>query len=125
MTATRQRAVVSPDEVLTKAVLRASDHLGLTQRELAGILGLSEASLSRLASGKKLLAVRSKEGELALLFVRIYRSLDALVGGDEQNRKLWLRSENRYFEAIPLEMMQRIRGLVDVAGYLDTMRGKT
>jgi len=43
----------------------------------------SEASVSRLQTGRGL-DPETKEGELALLFLRLYRSLDALVGGDER-----------------------------------------
>lgn len=111
--------------VLTRAVMRAAGLLGVSQKELSRILGVSAASLSRLASGERLLDPESKEGELGLLFVRIFRSLDALLGGDDENRRLWLRGENLYLGGVPLELMQSVRGLVDVAGYLDAMRGKT
>ena len=112
-------------QVLTRAVLRAADILGVSQKELAAIIGVSAATLSRLAGGQKLLAPDTKEGELALLFVRVFRSLDALLGGDDANSRTWLRSENLYLAGVPIELMQSVRGLVDVADYLDAMRGKT
>ncbi len=112
-------------QVLTKAVLRAAGILELSQKELAGIIGVSAATLSRIAGGQKSLLPQSKEGELALLFVRAFRSLDALLGGDEANARTWLRSENLYLAGVPAELMQSVRGLVDVADYLDAMRGKT
>ena len=63
--------------VLTQASLRAAELLGLSAAALARVLGVSEASVSRLAAGTRLIAPASKEGELALLLVRVYRSLDA------------------------------------------------
>ena len=39
--------------VLSKAFLRASEKLGLVQKEQARILGLSPASLSRLSRGER------------------------------------------------------------------------
>lgn len=111
--------------VLTKAVLRAADILGISQKELAAIIGVSAATLSRVASGQKLLSPQTKEGELALLFVRVFRSLDALLGGDDTNSRIWLRTENLYLAGVPAELMQSVRGLVDVADFLDAMRGKT
>ena len=35
-----------------------------------------------------------KSFELALLFIRLFRSLDAIVGGDEAVARAWLRNEN-------------------------------
>lgn len=111
--------------VLTKAVIRAGQLLGLSQRELGELLGLSPASVSRMHGGKLLLDPTSKEGELALLFLRIFRSLDALLGGARESLRAWLRTENLHLAGIPLERMKTIQGLVDVAVYLDAMRGKT
>lgn len=109
--------------VLTKALLRAGQRLGLSQRELGSIVGLSPSSVSRLHQGKIAVAPSSKEGELALLFLRVFRSLDALLGSSAEGCKAWLRSENHHLGGIPLERMQTIAGLVDVANYLDAMRG--
>ena len=47
----------------------------------------------------------SKEGELAMLLVRVYRSLDALVGGDKEQRLAWLRSTNRFMNARPADLL--------------------
>ena len=112
----------APDAVLSKAVLRAAGLLGLSSRSLARILGVSEASVSRLASGSRSIDPASKEGELALLLVRVYRSLDALVGTDAAQRKAWLESFNRALNGRPIELLQRTDGLVHVVAYLDAMR---
>jgi len=112
----------APDAVLSKAVLRAAGLLGLSSRSLARILGVSEASVSRLASGSRTIDPASKEGELALLLVRVYRSLDALVGTDAAQRKAWLESFNRALNGRPIELLQRTDGLVHVVAYLDAMR---
>ena len=110
------------DAVLTKAVLRAAQLLGLSSRGLARILGVSEASVSRLAAGSRSIDPASKEGELALLLIRVYRSLDALVGTDATQRKAWLESENRALNGRPVDLLQRTDGLVHVVAYLDAMR---
>jgi len=111
--------------VLTKAVVRAAQILGLSQRELGQILGLSPASVSRMHGGKLHLGPETKEGELALLLLRVFRSLDALVGGETESLRAWLRADNLHLAGVPLERMKTIQGLVDVAVYLDAMRGKT
>jgi hypothetical protein len=90
---------------------------------LAAVLGSSEASVSRLQHARDL-APASKEGELALLFLRAYRSLDALVGGDDDKARKWLHAENDHLRGIPAERMRTVEGLVDVVQYLDAMRGR-
>jgi hypothetical protein len=118
----RPQAAPAPDAVLTKAVLRAAELLGLSSRTLSRILGVSEASVSRLVAGNRSIDPASKEGELALLLVRVYRSLDALVGTDPAQRKAWLESPNRALNGRPIELLQRTDGLVHVVAYLDAMR---
>jgi transcriptional regulator with XRE-family HTH domain len=122
------RAVPPPapaaDVVLTKAVVRAAALLELSQRELAGILGVSEATASRLCADRyRLSPQRAKEWELARLFVRLFRSLDALWGHDDLARS-WLGSENLALAARPRELLTSVEGLVRVVGYLDAARGR-
>ncbi|MEQ1690212.1 MAG: MbcA/ParS/Xre antitoxin family protein [Gemmatimonas sp.] len=111
-----------PAAVLTKALLRAAERLALRQRDLAAILGSSEASVSRL-NQERTLEPTSKEGELALLFLRAYRSLDTLVGGDELAAREWVHASNTHLRGIPAERMRTVEGLVDVVRYLDAVRG--
>jgi transcriptional regulator with XRE-family HTH domain len=119
----QRHASADPADVLRKAVLSASTRLGLRQRDLAGVLGASEASVSRLQRGRGI-APTSKEGELALLFLRVYRSLDALVGGDDTRARAWLHAPNDHLGGIPADRLMQVEGLVDVAQYLDAMRGR-
>jgi len=113
----------APAPVLAKAVLSAAGRLGMRSRQLATVLGSSEASISRLQHGRGL-EPESKEGELALLFLRLYRSLDALVGGDDAKARAWLASPNEHLASIPAERIKTVEGLVDVVQYLDAMRGR-
>jgi len=111
-----------PASVLTKAVLQAAELLKLSSVALARILGVSEASVSRLFAGSRQIDPESKEGELALLLVRVYRSLDALVGTDAAQRNAWMQSHNRGLNGRPVELIQRAEGLAAVVAYLDAMR---
>jgi len=108
--------------VLTKAALRAADRLGLSGRQLAEIVGVSEATVSRWKRGESLLEPGSKPFELAALLVRTFRSLDAITGGDEAVARRWLASPNTALAARPVERMVQVQGLVDVATYLDARR---
>lgn len=111
--------------VLAKAALSAAKRLDLRNKQLAAIIGTSEAFVSRLktASGRGLDPNR-KEGELALLFLRLYRSLDTLVGGDDDKARAWLHAHNDHVRGIPAERIQTVEGLIDVVQYLDAMRGR-
>jgi len=79
--------------------------------------------VSRLQTGRGL-DPGSKEGELALLFLRLYRSLDALVGGDDERARQWLHADNHHLAGVPAERIASVEGLVDVVQYLDAMRGR-
>lgn len=116
-------AAASPESVvLTKAVLRAAEHLHLTSKLLATTLGLSEASVSRMKSGDYLLHRGQKSFELAVLFVRLYRSLDAIVGGDDAVAGAWLRNDNTVLGDKPANLIQSVSGLMNVIHYLDARR---
>lgn len=113
---------VSAASVATKAALRAADHLHVSNRSLARIIGVSEASVSRMRAGTYTLAPDDKPFELAMLFVRLYRALDAIVGGDEAAAAAWLRSENHALGAAPLALLHTVQGLMHVVQYLDARR---
>jgi len=118
------RTPASAAAVLSKAVVRAARLLGCTQRDVAGVLGISEATASRLFGGKYLLSAdRAKEWELALLFVRVFRSLDALWGHEDTARQ-WLASPNLALGGPPHELLRSVEGLVRVVAYLDAARGR-
>jgi Protein of unknown function (DUF2384) len=123
MTAPISLAGRDPARVVAKAVLSAAGRLGLRNRHLAAVIGSSEASVSRLQHGRGL-DPETKEGELALLFLRLYRSLDALVGGDDDKAHQWLFTENAHVTGVPAERIKTVEGLVDVVQYLDAMRGR-
>ena len=108
--------------VLTKATLRAAELLDITSRMLASIIGVSEATVSRMRRQEFLLERGTKPFELAVLFVRLFRSLDAIVGGDESIARAWLKNANTAFDGAPIEKIQTISGLVDVIAYLDSRR---
>ncbi len=112
-----------PAPVLARATLAAARRLDLRNRHIAEIIGTSEAFVSRLKAGRGIDPQRS-EGQLALLFLRLYRSLDALVGGDDQKARAWLHTHNDHVSGIPAGRIRTVEGLVDVVQYLDAMRGR-
>jgi hypothetical protein len=117
------REAPSPSGVLSKALVAAARALGLNQAEVGAVLGSSPASMSRTFGQERGIEPDSAEGRFALLFIRIFRSLDALVGGDEEKARGWLRAENHHLGAPPVTLLSNAPGLVHVAEYLDAMRG--
>ena len=124
MSASARRLAPEPDpsSVLTKAVARAAERLDISRALLARILGVSPATVTRLYSGEYKLDERRKEWEFALLFVRVFRSLDSIVG-NEQTARQWLNSENRGLNGRPVDLIRQTEGLVRVVHYLDASRG--
>jgi hypothetical protein len=117
-----RRTAASNREVATRAALRAAGRLGLSNKAFGRIIGVSEATVSRMGSGSYSLAPGDKPFELAMLFVRLFRALDAITGGDEAVASAWLRNENVALGGTPLALIQSVSGLVHVLGYLDARR---
>lgn len=110
--------------VVTKAVVRAADALGLTARRLGEVIGVSEATVSRMRKAGYILENGGKPFELAVLFVRLFRGLDAIVGGDAPAARAWMQAENSALGGIPAERIRSVTGLLDVIAYLDARRAR-
>jgi hypothetical protein len=114
---------VAPDidqaSVLAEALINAGKHLGMSQADLGQIIGKDRTAVSRGRIGPA-----SKAGELALLFIRCYRALYVLVGGNPQQMRHWMQTENLHTGGIPAEQVKTVQGLTSVLEYLDAMRGK-
>ncbi|MEB3257147.1 MAG: MbcA/ParS/Xre antitoxin family protein [Cyanobacteriota bacterium] len=120
LTPLAQEASTKPDaQLVAEACGRAAQALGLTREELSALVGKHRTSIERTG-----LDPRTKEGELGLLFLRVYRSLHSLLGGDQALMRHWMAQTNRSLgDQPPRELMARIEGLTRVANYLDALRG--
>jgi len=110
-----------PALVLGKATIRAAQALFMSNAALSRVIGFSEPTIGRIAAGRGI-DPKSKEGQLALLLVRVFLSLDPLVGADSQKRQDWLRNHNQALNGVPLNLMETPQGLVHTLSYLDGMR---
>jgi hypothetical protein len=108
--------------VLTSATVRAAERLQIKNAALARILGVSDSTVSRMRNKALFLERGDKPFELAILFVRLYRSLDSIMAGDDAVAADWLRNKNTALNGVPLELIQSVSGLVDVIAYLDARR---
>ena len=125
MARTHPKAAADADAaIVTKAALRAAARLGLANRSLARVLGVSEATVSRMGAGTYQLKPGDKAYELALLFLRLFRALDTLSGGDERVARAWLRNDNAALGGVPLGQIESLAGMINVVGYLDAHRAR-
>lgn len=108
-----------PRRVLAAALVNAGKELGFTQRELEAVIGRDRSALNRAGIDPD-----SKSGELALLFIRAYRALFALMGGDRDAMLHWFQTENRHTGGVPSQQVCNVQGLMRVVDYLDAIRGK-
>jgi DNA-binding XRE family transcriptional regulator len=110
------------------SVVEAAKILGLDREHLADTIGVSVPTIARIKKGAPV--PDHKPYEMALLVIRIYRALYAIVGGNHDAMKHWISTPNRHLgeragqPAIPAELMRHTEGLIHVLWYLDAMRGK-
>ncbi len=118
-----KQAKPAPDHVLAKALLNASEQLGLKQADVAAVLGVHRTAVSRLKQNLSL-DPASKQGELALLLIRVARALFALTGGDKEWIHHFMRTHNTITGGIPAKQIESIQGLMTVLQFVDAIRGK-
>ncbi len=122
--ATRGASFAERSAVVGKAVSRAADLLGLSNAALARAIGVSEATASRLRAGAYAIEPGTKPYELALLLIRLFRGLDAVVGGDEASLRSWMAAANRALGGVPRDLVQTVTGLVAAVDYVDAARAR-
>ena len=117
-------AELTREDVVTKAVSRAAALLGITNTTLAHILGVSDATASRLHAGHYTVQPGTKQYEFSVLLIRLFRSLDAIMGGEKESVQSWMKAENHALGGVPAELMQSVTGLVATVEYVDAARAR-
>jgi hypothetical protein len=111
-------------QVVARAAIRAAALLDIPNTVLAKVLGVSEASISRMRAGRFSLEQSPKAFELSVLFLRLFRGLDAIVGGDTAAARSWLRAENTALRGTPITLIQSVTGLTQTVQYVDARRAR-
>ncbi len=125
MSLQQSRVATTRAQVLTGALVEVCSRLNMGPSILGKTIGISQPTASRLLRGSYQLRDSAKEWELSAVLVRLYRSLFAMVGGDEVLAREWLRAPNRAFaDDTPLNMLLRVEGLLRVSEYLDAHRSR-
>jgi hypothetical protein len=119
-------ANATPDRgsTLTAAIARIAEFWGLSNAKLGAILGLSPATVSRLRSGSTILDPASKSFEAGQFLLRLFRSLDAMLGSDDGAAKHWLATPNLDLGGKPIDEIETMRGLITVCEYVDFYRAR-
>ena len=122
--ATLAPATADRSEVLTSAVTRIAELWNLSNGKLAAILGLSPATVSRLRHGQARLDPASKSFEAGQFLLRLFHSLDALLGSDDDAARRWLEADNLDLGGQPIEQVDTMRGLIELCDYVDFYRAR-
>ena len=111
-------------QVLTSAVARIAELWALSNAKLGMILGVSSATASRIRSCQAQLDPASKSFEAGQFLLRLFRSLDALMGSDDKASRRWLTTPNLDLAAKPFDLVDSFRGLITVCDYVDGFRAR-
>jgi hypothetical protein len=117
-----KQSVPSDTKVLSKAVANTARLWGLSNEVLGQIIGISASSASRLRAGALQLERGTKQFELGQYLVRLFRSLDSMTGSDDKASKSWLGTDNLDLDGRPIDLIRTVKGLLEVANYVDDFR---
>ena len=114
-----------PDKkvILAKTVLNAAVQLDLKSAQFARILYVHHTAINRLKKNP-VLDPASQQGELALLFLRIYSVLYTLTGGDMDWICHFINTSNGLTGGVPVEKIESSSGRVTVLQCADGIRSK-
>ena len=111
-------------ELVTAAFVEAGRELGLTLAQMAAIIGVSSSTMKNYSRGAATIA-STKDQELSLGFIRVYRALFAILGGNQEQMRYWMKTPNRHFNnQVPTDLAGNYQGLAELNVYLDAMRGR-
>lgn len=109
---------------LSSAIMRIAEFWGLSNAKLGAILGLSAPTITRMKRGETSLDPATKSFEAGQFLVRLFRSLDAMLGSDDAAAKRWLDTPNLDLDAKPIDQIETMRGLIAVCDYVDFYRAR-
>ena len=109
---------LNPNEnhVIAVALEKLKEQMDISNEDLGKIIGVHRNNVTRLLK-KEEIDPKSKNGELSLLLIRVYRYLFTLNGGNREAMKHWLTTNNHHIQGIPLEAMKTVLGLSRVVNY--------
>ena len=109
--------------VLAEAVLNTADLLGLSQTQLAAVMGLDLASMNQIEFSA-VLEPTSSQGKTGLLLIRLYQGLSALTGGDSEWIDYFMNAFNTATDGIPIQQIQTREGLEKVLMVVEALNNR-
>ena len=113
----------STASVLAEAILNTADLLGLSQTQLATVMGLDLASINTLEFSA-VLEPTSAQGEAGLLLIRLYQSLSTLTGGDSEWIDYFMNAFNTATDGVPTQQIQTREGLEKVLTVVEALNNR-
>ena len=114
---------INTSKVLTKASWKAAELLGLKPEQFVRILHLECLDMN-LSEATLMFDPNSKQGEIALILIRIYKALYHLNGGDIKWMHHFLNSPNLLTGGIPIEQLESMSGLLSVLNTVESLQYK-
>lgn len=101
----------------------ADDHLLLKAATTAGeILGLEESDITLLLKEHPQdLSEQNCKNRGSIRLIELYKLLAQSMGGDKQSMRHWMKTRNRHFDEIPLQMAKTATGLERLIAYLESL----
>lgn len=104
--------------VLSKAASAAARRLGLSESQLAALLGLKPSQEVWDASLLSRLDPEAPTGKRAVQLVRLQVVLEQLLGSSELSED-WMRGYEATLQGVPLALIESDQGFLDVLNYLE------
>ena len=106
-------------EQLTKEFFAATESMGLANKEISLILGVSEPTISR-AKKRDVYFSRTRHHQwlIAELIIKTCRELTRIYD-HPRKEKHWFTTYNHPLRAFPIDLIYRYEGLVEVVRHLE------
>jgi len=105
---------------LTSEFFIATASIGLSNREIGEILGVSEATISR-AKKREIYFSRTRHHQwlIAELLIQICKELQRIYN-HPRKEKHWFTTYNYLLRGLPIKLIHSIEGLIEVVRYLES-----
>ena len=108
---------------LAEAVLKTANLLGLSNTQLAAVMGLDLMSMNQ-NEFSAVLEPTSSQGKTGLLLIRLYQSLSTLTGGDSEWIDYFMNAFNTATDGVPIQQIQTRAGLEKVLMVVEALNNR-